>query len=172
MATMTAKQTKFIDEYMIDLNQTKAAIRAGYSPKTANEQASRLLTNVNIQHELQKKQAEQSRRTGITQDRVLNELAKIGFSNMDDFVMWGRKGINLRESNELSREDAACVQEVSESITEYGSTTKIKLYDKKSALELIGKHIGLFNDKIQHSGDIGIKIEVDYGDDGDAGNKG
>ncbi len=75
---MTDKQARFCEEYMIDLNATQAAIRAGYSPKTANEQAARLLANVSIQNRIAQLQAEQSRRTGVSADRVVRELAKVG----------------------------------------------------------------------------------------------
>ena len=76
MAKLTAKQKRFCDEYLIDLNATQAAIRAGYSPKTACEQASRLLANVKVQDEIAIEMAERSKRTGINQDRVLMEIAK------------------------------------------------------------------------------------------------
>lgn len=81
MAKLTAKQKKFVEEYLIDLNATQAAIRAGYSPNTAQEQSSRLLSNVMVKNEIDKAMAERSRRTGINQDRVLRELAKIAFVN-------------------------------------------------------------------------------------------
>ena len=77
---MTDKQDRFCEEYMIDLNATQAAIRAGYSPKTAREQAPRLLANVSIQNRIAQLQAEQSRRTGVSADRVVRELAKIAFA--------------------------------------------------------------------------------------------
>ena len=78
---MTAKQERFVEEYLIDLNATQAAIRAGYSPKTANEQGARLLAKVSVQTAISKAQAERSRRTGINQDRVIRELAKVAFLN-------------------------------------------------------------------------------------------
>ena len=71
MAKLTAKQQRFVEEYLIDLNATQAAIRAGYSPKTANEQGARLLANASVQEAIAKAMAERSRRTGISQDRVI-----------------------------------------------------------------------------------------------------
>ena len=73
---LNPKQQRFCEEYMIDLNATQAAIRAGYAVKTATEQASRLLTNVNVSREIEKLQALQSRRTGITADRVIRKEKK------------------------------------------------------------------------------------------------
>ena len=87
---MTDKQARFCEEYMIDLNATQAAIRAGYSPKTANEQAARLLANVSIQNRIAQLQAEQSRRTGVSADRVVRELAKVA-ANMVDAVLTGKQ---------------------------------------------------------------------------------
>lgn len=83
---MTDKQARFCEEYMIDLNATQAAIRAGYSPKTAQEQSARLLSNVMVQNRLAQLQAEQSRRTGVSADRVVRELAKIAFANASDLI--------------------------------------------------------------------------------------
>lgn len=77
MAKLTEKQKRFCDEYLIDLNATQAAIRAGYSARTANEQGARLLANVSVQEYIARKMAERSRRTGVNQDRVVLELAKI-----------------------------------------------------------------------------------------------
>ena len=79
MAKLTKKQKLFVDEYLIDLNATQAAIRAGYSVKTANEQGSQNLAKLSIQEEIAKAMAERSRRTGVNQDRVVMELAKLAF---------------------------------------------------------------------------------------------
>lgn len=86
MAKLTAKQQRFVEEYLIDLNATQAAIRAGYSPKTANEQGARLLANASVQEAIAKAMAERSRRTGISQDRVIQELARIAFVNPKNII--------------------------------------------------------------------------------------
>ena len=114
---MTDKQARFCEEYMIDLNATQAAIRAGYSPKTAREQAPRLLANVSIQNRIAQLQAEQSRRTGVSADRVVRELAKIAFANASDL-----------------------------SFGEDGLEHEVKLADKLRALDLLGKHLGMYKD--------------------------
>ena len=80
-AKLTEKQQRFVDEYLIDLNATQAAIRAGYSVKTANEQGSQNLAKLSIQQAIAKQMAERSKRTGINQDRVVLELAKIALVN-------------------------------------------------------------------------------------------
>ena len=118
---MTDKQARFCEEYMIDLNATQAAIRAGYSPKTANEQAARLLANVSIQNRIAQLQAEQSRRTGVSADRVVRELAKVAFVNAGDLI----------DARTASGED--------------GLEQEVKLADKLKALDLLGRHLGMFN---------------------------
>lgn len=85
-AKLTEKQQRFVDEYLIDLNATQAAIRAGYSVKTANEQGSQNLAKLSIQQAIAEQMAERSKRTGINQDRVVLELAKIALVKMTDIV--------------------------------------------------------------------------------------
>ena len=145
---MNKKQERFVEEYLIDLNGTQAAIRAGYSPKTANEQASRMLANVNIRAHIKKAMAERSRRTGINQDRVLMELAKIGFVNISDVVDPETAKI-LPDAKE---EDLACIQSIKVKPTEWGTEREVKMYDKKAALVDIGRHLGMFKDKLEVEG--------------------
>lgn len=145
---LNPKQQRFCEEYMIDLNATQAAIRAGYAVKTATEQASRLLTNVNVSREIEKLQAEQSRRTGITADRVIRELAKIAFVDPDRVINTSDGTVKV----DVHADDRAAIQSVkvkrSDSDTGYSSEHEVKLYDKTKALELLGKHLGLFSDKV------------------------
>lgn len=145
---MKKKQERFVEEYLIDLNGTQAAIRAGYSPKTANEQASRMLANVNIRARIEKAMAERSRRTGINQDRVLMELAKIGFVNISDVV----DPETAKVLPDAKDEDLACIQSIKVKPTEWGTEREVKMYDKKAALVDIGRHLGMFKDKLEVEG--------------------
>ena len=144
MAKLTAKQQRFVDEYLIDLNATQAAIRAGYSPSTANEQGARLLVNVSISSAISQAMAHRSRRTGITQDRVLRELAKVAFVNANDVIDTDSATVRA----DATADDLACIQsvkvKVSESAMGSSSEKEIKLYDKMRALEMLGKHLGIF----------------------------
>ena len=79
------RQARFVDEYLLDLNATQAAIRAGYSAKTAQEQGSRLLSNVIVQDAVAEAMAARSERTQVTAGRVVQELAKIAFADMADY---------------------------------------------------------------------------------------
>ncbi len=140
------QQRLFVHEYLIDLNAMQAAIRAGYSEKTAGSQACRLLKNVKIKAAIDKALEKRAQKLEITGDRVLQEIAKIGFSNMRDFMRWGPGGVRLKDSDELTEEQAACVSEVVETATESGGSIRFKLHDKLSALEKLGKHLKLFTD--------------------------
>jgi len=158
---MTPKQKMFVAEYLIDLNATQAAIRAGYSPKTAQIIAAQNLSKLIIQEAIQRAMSERLERTGITADMVVKELAKLGFSNMKSFTQWGPGGVKLKSSEELTDDEASCVAEVSESVTESGGTIRFKLHDKKGSLELLGKHLGMFTEKI----DINANMIIFKGDD-------
>ena len=159
---LTAKQQRFCDEYLIDLNATQAAIRAGYSPKTAEQAASRLLTIVKVSDEIKREMAERSKRTGINQDRVVQELAKLAFVNIADVVDLD----NAMVRRSATDEDLACIQSVKIKPSEFGTEREIKLYDKKASLELLGRHLGMFKDKLEVEADMDLNITVDYGDDG------
>jgi len=148
VARLTPKQARFVEEYLIDLNGTQAAIRAGYSPNTANEIASENLAKPSIAAAVAVAMAERSRRTGITTDRVLEEIAKLAFVNAADII-------NLQNGTILAggvRDDTAAVQSIKVKTipTEEGDITEqeVKLYDKTRNLELLGRHLGLFNDKL------------------------
>ena len=104
MEKLTIKQQRFVDEYLIDLNATQAAIRAGYSAKTADQQGSRMLANVKVQQAVSKAMAERSKRTGVNQDRVVLELAKIAFVKMTDLV-----DSQCKINSDAADDDLACI---------------------------------------------------------------
>lgn len=147
MAKLTEKQQRFVDEYLIDLNATQAAIRAGYSVKSANEQGSQNLAKLSIQQAIAEQMAERSKRTGINQDRVVLELAKIALVKMTDIV--DSQG---RIKSDASPDDLACIESVKykESESDTGSSVEreVKIASKLKALELLGKHLGMWNDKL------------------------
>lgn len=146
VAKLTDKQQLFVDEYLIDLNATQAAIRAGYSAKTADQQGSRLLANVKVKQAVAEKQAQRSKRTGVNQDRVVLELAKVAFAKMTDIV-----DSNGKIKEDASPDDLACIESIKykESDNEYGGSVEreVKIASKLKALELLGKHLGMWSDK-------------------------
>lgn len=165
---LTPKQERFVAEYLIDLNATQAAVRAGYSAKSAAEQACRLLINVKVAKAIEAAQAARAVRTEITQDMVLKELAKLGFANMQDYMQVTSGGEPYADLSALTRDQAAAITEFTvEDFTEgRGEDTrdvrrvKFKLADKRAALVDIGKHLGMFKDKVELSGAGGGPVEA------------
>lgn len=151
MDKLTPKQERFCEEYVIDMNGTQAAIRAGYSENSANEQAAQLLAKLSIQNKVKELRAEISQRTEITADNVVKELAKIGFMTIDEIYTDTN---SLKDIRSLSDKAKAAVAGVKVTEKTYGKddnettekTTEIKLWDKGKALVELGKHLGIFKE--------------------------
>lgn len=142
---LTPKQSVFVDEYIVDFNATQAAIRAGYSERTAHSQGPRLLENVEVAKAIAQRMKNRSERTEITQDMVLSELAKLAFSNMEDFSKVDAAGVASLNLRGVTRDQMAAVTELTtDTIGAMTVRTKLKLADKRGNLELVGKHLGMF----------------------------
>lgn len=146
---LTPRQQRFVSEYLVDLNATQAAIRAGYSAKTAKAQGSRLLTNVDVQASIAERQQARSRRTEISADRVIAEYARIAFADPRRIMSWGPDGVTLLPSASLTADDAAVVAEASQTTSEGGGSIRVKLVDKLGALNSLARHLGLLTDKVK-----------------------
>ena len=145
---LTDKQARFVEEYLIDLNATQACIRAGYSARYADRKGSELLGKDRVSDAITKRIKDRQKRTEITQDRVLTELANIGFSDAGSYFEWGPDGVKVKPKEKLTAEQRAAVQEVSETVTKHGGTIRLKLADKIAALTKIGQHLGMFTERI------------------------
>lgn len=168
---MTPKQLRFVDEYLVDLNATQAAIRAGYSKRTANEQGARLLANVSVKKAVTERMKEREKRTEITQDRVLQELARIAF--FDVRKLYNADG-SLKKPSELDDDAAAVLAGVDvvemaggmaaggESGAEHVPlyTKKAKVFDKNTALTLAMRHLGMLKDKTELTGRDGQPLPL------------
>lgn len=143
MPRLTPKQARFVEEYLTDLNATQAAIRAGYSQKMAGRIGFQLLEKTGIQTAIQASQLERSARTGITADRVVQEIARVAFSSLRDVMAWGPTGASVLPDDKITPDAAAAIAE----ITETNAGVKIKLHNKVAALEQLAKHVGLYNDR-------------------------
>lgn len=162
--SLNPKQQRFVDEYLIDLNGKQAAIRAGYSPRSAEVQASQLLSQPKVAEAVAAAKADLARRTGITQEKVLLEYARLGFANMEDYIRITADGDPVVDLSKLDRDKAAAIGEVTSEVyldgrgdgAERIRRTKFKLVDKKAALDSIGRHLGMFTDKIEHSGEVTV----------------
>ena len=167
MANMTARQLMFCEEYLTDLNATQAAIRAGYSEKTAEQTASRLLTNVKVQEYIQKRKKDRIKRIEITQDAVLQEIALVAFAVATDYAKVVEREATVEvDGNIIPLLDAEgnpvkyrTVEPVlTEELTEEQKKAlavikkgrdgfEIKPHDKMKALEMLGRHLGLWDKK-------------------------
>lgn len=156
MAKLTNKQQAFIEEYLIDLNATQASIRAGYSTSAAKEIGSENLTKPNIKEAIEKRLAERSKRTGINQDRIVLELAKIAFMKMTDIV--DPKTGEIRY--DATDEDLACIESIKVKTiptkSGMGTEREVKMASKMKAIELLGKHLGMWSDKL----DLTVQLPI------------
>ena len=171
MSKLTPKQKIFVDEYLVDLNATrayKAAYKNIKKDETAAVNGNRLLRNAKVKDHIDKRMKDREKRTEVTQDKVLQELAKIGFADIKDYLEYKtaktvvqhdesgepvidyQQIVNVIDSKEV---DTSVIQEVS--IGKDG-TFKFKLYDKQKALVDIGKHLGMFTDKIEVKGNLSV----------------
>lgn len=138
---LTVRQQRFVEEYLIDANASQAAIRAGFSKKQANSAGARLLRHPLVKEAVRKATADRSARLRITADRVLREYARIAFADIRNFTGQGTAG--LKAVADLSDDDAAAVVELT-GTSEGDGGVKVKLHDKKKALDAIARHLGLF----------------------------
>ncbi|SAI62909.1 Terminase small subunit [Bordetella trematum] len=161
---LTNKQRRFVDEYLVDLNATQAAIRAGYSAKTAGQIGDENLKKPQIAAAIQEAQAERSERVQVTADYVLSRMVEIDQMDVLDIMtdrmelkpvsewpkVWRQylSGFDLSELFEGAGDDRALV----------GMMKKIRWPDKTKNLELLGRHLGMFKDRVEHSGPGGGPI--------------
>lgn len=175
MNKLTPKQKIFCNEYLIDLNATRAYKKAYPNVKkdeTAAVNGNRLLRNAKVKEYLDKRMKDREQRTEITQDKVLKEIAAIAFSNGSKYakvierITYDENGqviidpetgetlkykaIDFKCTDELTEEEKKAIS----SIHKGKDGMKIETYDKLKALELLGKHLGMFKDKVELSGNI------------------
>lgn len=168
MAGLTPKQERFCEEYLVDLNASAAARRAGYSQATAGATGNENLQKPEIASRIAEMRKERSERVQVDSDRVLRELCLLGFSNMADFLRNQEDGTAFLDFSMLTRDQAAAIQEfvVDEYMEGKGEDarpvkkTKFKLADKKGALVEIGRHLGMFDDKLRLMGADGGPLNI------------
>ena len=148
---MTEKQKRFADEYLVDLNATRAYLVAYPSVKkdeTAKSAGSRMLTNVNVARYIAERMQERQQRTEVTQDMVIRELAAIAFARATDYVEIKSSGaecmVVIKPTGGLTDQQISAIA----GIKEGANGIEIKLNDKEKALELLGRHLGMWNDKL------------------------
>ncbi len=151
MARLTDKQKRFVAEYLVDLNATQAAKRAGYKDPNIGRQ---LITKNNVSAAIQKAMSNRETRTEITQDKVLEELARVAFANGTDFARVvsknGFQAVELVNTEDVPVEKRSAIAGIKEG--KYG--IEVSSYDKVRALELLGRHLGLFDGKGQTKNEV------------------
>ena len=163
---LTPKQERFVQEYLVDLNATQAAIRAGYSKKTADRIGPELLGKTCVSEAIQEKMRKRSQRTEITADMVLKEFAKLAF--FDPRKLFDANG-NPKDITELDDDTAAAlagldvVQEVEPDSGTTTYTKRYKLASKQAALDSLGRHLGMFTDRVENKVDAAVRIELGAG---------
>jgi len=149
MAKLTPKQQRFVEEYLVDLNATQAAIRAGYSKKTAKATGHENLTKPDIAKAVEAGRKAMAEKAGVSAERVVNELALIGFADMGKFVTVHDDGAVVIDFSKLATGDLRACSEISQKHipTKDGPDiveTKFKLHSKVQALKQLGDHLGIF----------------------------
>lgn len=165
MADLTARQRRFVREYLIDGNATQAAIRAGYSKKTADQIGHQLLKKTSVSAAVAEGQRKVAEKLEITAEAILAELASVGFANVGDFVRVGDDGRVTLNFSKLSKADLRAVSEITQRHIGGGDgpaavETRFKLHPKIPALVKLGENLGLFRQLHEHSGPGGGPIEV------------
>ena len=148
---MTEKQKIFADEYLIDLNATRAYRKAYPSVKkdeTAAQAGSRMLRNVKVAEYIAERMQARQERTEITQDKVLEELAAIAFARATDYAEVKDDQVIIKDTSGLSENQIKAIAGIMQS--KFG--IELKLNDKEKALELLGRHLGMFKDRVEVSG--------------------
>lgn len=147
---MTQRQRRFVEEYLKSPNfdATAAAKAAGFSAKTAPQIASRMLKIPHVKAAIESAIAARATRANISQDEVIAELRKIAFGNMGSVAKWSRSGVVFKDSATLTPEEIGSVAAVEETTTKDGGSLRIKQHDKVKALELLGKHVGMFKEDV------------------------
>lgn len=163
---MNAKQARFVEEYLLDLNATQAAIRAGYSAKTAYSQAERLLRNVEVQKAVLEAKTARSEKTGVDATWLLDRLATESTADIADLYSEDGNVKPVHQWPLIWRQGLVAGIEVERIAEGAGTVTKIKISDRIKRLELIGKHIDVqaFKDRVEHTGGVSITVsEEDAG---------
>lgn len=156
---LNSKQTLFIKEYIIDFNGTRAYQNVyGGTSGTARANACNLLANPYVKAEVDAELERRKQRVEVRQEDVVAELAKIGLADINDFVTVENGVTRVKDSKDWPKDKSGAVV----SIKEGRNGIEIKLADKNKGLELLGKHLGMYLDRTEHSGTIGVTTVEDY----------
>lgn len=143
---LSEKHEMFCREYIIDFNASQAAIRAGYLPTNAGQTGHALLNNPKITDRIQQLKRDRIARLQITGDRVVRELARIAFADITQITSFDNNGLRVKTSEEISQDHTAAIASLAQMSGKEGKSVKVKMHSKEKALELLGRHLGIFKD--------------------------
>lgn len=158
-SNISAKQRKFLSEYLKDLNGKQAALRAGYSSKSAKVTASRMLTNDNLRRELSNRLKEIYDEYKDDQAKLLRELAIIGFARITDYVKIDNEEIQIKNEYEIPKEIIGAISEISISESKTRKKKSIKLHNKIEALKLLGNYHRIFEESYGKPIEVNVKVK-------------
>lgn len=156
----TPRQLLFVQEYLVDMQGKAAAVRAGYSPRSAKYRAAKLLTRPHVQTLIAQAMAARSKATNITAERVLAEIALVGFADLQDHVETGAKGTKIKPFDQMPDGASRALESLAESHGPSGDRVTIKLHDKMKALEMLAKHLGLCKEQVDVSGGMDSELVI------------
>lgn len=148
MSGMTPARERFVEEFLVDMDPVAAALRAGYDKCNVRRDARRIMACPEVRRAITEAKKERACRLRVTQDRVVQELAAIGFASMADVCRWSGDSLELLDSALLTTEQAAAIAEITETTTSRGGTVRVKLHSKLKALEMLARHVGLYEERM------------------------
>ncbi len=178
---LSYKQKRFVAEYLVDLNASQAAMRAGYSRRRAAQSGFELLRKAPVAEAVATAQADLAGKIGVTVERIVTELARIGFSDIRDVIQWRSvpaagdldegetkaraiSVVEVKNADELTPQAAAAIAELS---LQPSGGVRVKLHDKRAALVHLGKHLGMFAERREQTGSVTVEI-VRFGQNDDS----
>lgn len=169
---LTEKQDKFCREYVSNGGNATEAYRQAYNTnrmqsETVNRNAKTLKDNTKIATRIEQLKAPALKKFNVTRERIIGELARIGFSDMRDLVKWDETQITIKDSQSITDDVAACIAEISETLTPKGATKKIKLHNKVTALVKLGEDLGMFKGVNNNEAALTVILKQYNAPDGD-----
>lgn len=161
---LTEQQDLFCLEFIVDLNGTQAAIRAKYSEKTAQEQASRLLSNVMVQDRIQELKKKRSEKVTVSAEKTIEEISRIAFSNITNYWKQANFGsikiLTFKELENMHEGASSAIAGIKQIVRGKEIVFEIKLWDKVRALEILCRHLGIAKEQVQHGVDAASLVSV------------
>ena len=149
---ITPQQELFVRQYVLDLNATKAVLRSGYAKKNARQQGSYLLSKPDIQAAIKARLERRFEKVDIKTDEVLRQIRRLAFANLEGVIEIRNGRTYIADTTSLTKDQMACISEIKET----AEGIQVKLISREKMIELLGRHMGMFMDKLEHSGTLKV----------------